>query len=401
MIPTSAMAFTYFFRDSHRRWNCSIRTGVAGVARAGVDPIWDAGCASGAEPYTLAMLLREQMSDQIFRNVRIHATDVDRAVRPANRRGDLSRSRKSSEFRIPFRYRYFQVTDEPGYVQVVDEIRARCRSPGTICFRWRRRADDFSLIVCKNVLLHFDEAERRQVFRMFHGAMRAGGLLATEQTQKMPEGFEGLFEPLRVMPRCIAVWMSPTISRAHIDGSHALRGDRVRKGEFENALCLAGAVCCGSRGEATFFIVSTQGESAMFVKMKTGTKVLAGFSFAMVVAVIVGLVGYVGINKFSGHVEEIGVVRMPSVQALLEIKVGSEQIKNAQRTLLNAGLDSATRQRQSDNMKKRRQVRSRLEDLRGSSADRRGSRALEAVCAGLAGMAERQQRVLPSQPGSR
>jgi methyl-accepting chemotaxis protein len=81
----------------------------------------------------------------------------------------------------------------------------------------------------------------------------------------------------------------------------------------------------------------------MFAKMKTGTKVLAGFGLALMVAVIVGSVGYRGVGKLSGHVTEIGTVRLPSIQALLEIKLGSERIKSAQRTLFNLAADTATR----------------------------------------------------------
>ncbi len=44
----------------------------------------------------------------------------------------------------------------------------------------------FSLILCKNVLLHFNAEQRIQVIDMFHRALRAGGFLVTEQTQKMP-----------------------------------------------------------------------------------------------------------------------------------------------------------------------------------------------------------------------
>ncbi len=89
----------------------------------------------------------------------------------------------------------------------------------------------------------------------------------------------------------------------------------------------------------------------MLGRMKTGTKILAGFGFAVVVAVIVGLVGYAGIQKMSGHVEEIGAVRLPSVQSLLEIRIGSEQIKTAQSTLINLSADEAIRQRQMDDIK--------------------------------------------------
>jgi methyl-accepting chemotaxis protein len=93
----------------------------------------------------------------------------------------------------------------------------------------------------------------------------------------------------------------------------------------------------------------------MFARMKTRTKVLVGFGFAIVVAVVVGLVGYTGINRLSGNIDNVGVVCLPSVQALMDIKVGSEQIKNAERTLLNSSLDYTTRHRQQENVKKARE----------------------------------------------
>lgn len=55
---------------------------------------------------------------------------------------------------------------------------------------------DFGLVLCKNVLLHFSEAQRIEVIRMFHGALMEGGFLAMEQTQKLPGEVEELFEPV-------------------------------------------------------------------------------------------------------------------------------------------------------------------------------------------------------------
>ena len=52
------------------------------------------------------------------------------------------------------------------------------------------------LIVCKNVLLHFNERERIKVIEMFHDALAEGGFFATEQTQKMPKELESMFEPV-------------------------------------------------------------------------------------------------------------------------------------------------------------------------------------------------------------
>ena len=44
----------------------------------------------------------------------------------------------------------------------------------------------YSLVLCKNVLLHFQPPERIEVLRMFHRALAPGGLFASEQTQEMP-----------------------------------------------------------------------------------------------------------------------------------------------------------------------------------------------------------------------
>ena len=65
----------------------------------------------------------------------------------------------------------------------------------------------------------------------------------------------------------------------------------------------------------------------MLARMRTGTKVLLGFAFALAVAVVVGLIGYSEIRGISAQVDELGMQQLPSVQSLLEIRVGSERIK--------------------------------------------------------------------------
>jgi chemotaxis protein methyltransferase CheR len=188
------MAFTFFFRDT-QTLQVLIEQALPVLCGQAFIRIWDAGCANGPEPYTLAMLLRERLSDYVFRNVRIQATDVDRQFGPQIASGIYAEQEVE---RIPaaIRRRYFQPAGEPGFVQVADDIRAKVSFAhhDLLCLKPPR--EDFSLIVCKNVLLHFDEAQRRQVFQMFHRALRPGGLLATEHTQKMPDGLGSLFEPI-------------------------------------------------------------------------------------------------------------------------------------------------------------------------------------------------------------
>jgi chemotaxis protein methyltransferase CheR len=220
------MAFTFFFRDS-QTLELLIEHALPTLCGQAFIRIWDAGCAHGPEAYTLAMMLRQRMSDFVFRNVRIHATDVESQFGPHIAAG-IYAEQEVKRIPHPIRYRYFQMADEPGYVQVVPEIREKVTfvEHDLLCLTPPR--EDFSLIVCKNVLLHFDEARRNQVFRMFHRALRPGGLLATEHTQKMPETLSSLFEPIAGYAQVFRRLDAAETVRSHIDGSHIL-GDRIRK----------------------------------------------------------------------------------------------------------------------------------------------------------------------------
>lgn len=186
------MAFTFFFRDAQ-----TLETLVDqalpvlhGLSRI---RIWDAGCAHGPEPYTLAILLRERMSDFMFRNVRIHATDVDGSFANTVTCGVYPEGELK---RIPGGLfgRYFRPAAEAGHFAVCEELRTKIEFAVHDLLSLKPIREGLSLIVCKNVLLHFSEAQRRDVLAMFHGALREGGLLATEHTQKMPESLSDRFE---------------------------------------------------------------------------------------------------------------------------------------------------------------------------------------------------------------
>jgi PAS domain S-box-containing protein len=93
----------------------------------------------------------------------------------------------------------------------------------------------------------------------------------------------------------------------------------------------------------------------MLKNMKTATKVVVGFGFGILVMVVVGITGYYGISKLTSHIEEIGVVRLPSISGLKDIQIGGERIKTVQRTLLQPDLAIDVRKRQYDNVAKARE----------------------------------------------
>jgi chemotaxis methyl-accepting protein methylase len=69
------MALTFFFRDRHTLQLAldHVLPVMSGFARP---RLWDAGCATGQEPYSLAILRAERMGHFGFRNVQIQATDI-------------------------------------------------------------------------------------------------------------------------------------------------------------------------------------------------------------------------------------------------------------------------------------------------------------------------------------
>jgi chemotaxis protein methyltransferase CheR len=55
---------------------------------------------------------------------------------------------------------------------------------------------DYSLIICKNVLLHFNYEQRIEVLSMYYDMLLPGGLLVMENTQSMPEELSHKFKKL-------------------------------------------------------------------------------------------------------------------------------------------------------------------------------------------------------------
>ena len=188
------MAFSFFFRDPSvidyaAEYLVRFASGRMKVK------VWDAGCAMGQETYTLAIALADKMGQFAFRNLKIDATDYD----SANHFGDAV---EKAEYhfnelkRIPedALRKYFEPADEQNFFRVISKLREQVffRYHDLLSFEPVGMA--YSLIVCKNVLLHFSYEQRIKVIKMFHRALLPGGFMTTEQTQKIPKEVEHLFK---------------------------------------------------------------------------------------------------------------------------------------------------------------------------------------------------------------
>lgn len=190
------MAFTYFFRDL-QTLDLICEHALPSLRSKRYINIWDAGCAMGPEPYTLAMLLRERIGNMYFRNIKIKATDIDGSNLFDNIIQEAEYPKEQIE-RIPkdIFNKYFNESDKPDYYRINDEIKKSVSFQKHDLLTLKTIGTDFGLILCKNVLLHFNELQRIAVIRMFYDSLVDGGYLAMEQTQKLPKEFEKLFEPV-------------------------------------------------------------------------------------------------------------------------------------------------------------------------------------------------------------
>ena len=188
------MGSTFFFRDTHILEHIALRL-LPEIAGRSITKIWDAGCAHGPEPYTLAMILAENLDEAVFQNLTIDATDYD----PGGQFGAIVKNGiyPGEELdRIPrdILDKYFERSmDRDGCYQVKAFLRNRIQYRTHDLLALNPIGGGYSLILCKNVLLHFQYEQRIQVITMFHAALAPGGLFAVEQTQKMPAEIAHLF----------------------------------------------------------------------------------------------------------------------------------------------------------------------------------------------------------------
>lgn len=154
--------------------------------------LWVAGCATGEEVYSLAILLREQM-DKLPSTPRLQvfATDIDEDALGVARLGRYPASLLESV--SPARLARFFVRDGESYT-ISPEIRECCLfSPHNIF-----RDPPFSqidLVSCRNLLIYFNADLQSQVVPLFHYALRPGGYLFLGSAESLTQ-HANLFQPV-------------------------------------------------------------------------------------------------------------------------------------------------------------------------------------------------------------
>jgi|GEM_PF-2491919 len=183
---------TYFFRDA-LQWN-AIRTRVlperiAARANSKTLNIWSAGCSTGEEAYTAAIVLKDVLPDPAW-NVKILGTDISADVIEKARQG-IYREWSFRQTPLHVREDCFEPVS-PASWKVRDVFAAPVRFEH---FNLKtgdypapaRGLEDFDLILCRNVLIYFAREEMDLVLARLTACLAPGGYLALGPAEPFPQ----------------------------------------------------------------------------------------------------------------------------------------------------------------------------------------------------------------------
>jgi chemotaxis protein methyltransferase CheR len=139
---------------------------------------WSAGCASGEEPYTLAMTLLETFGARETAEVKILASDLNTQVLAQARQGVYPLERLAP---LPpeWRRRYFQkgVNHFEGFARLKEGVRRLVEFIRLNFMEPFHFSEEFDVIFCRNVMIYFDRQNQQRLVGQFHQCLRPGGYL--------------------------------------------------------------------------------------------------------------------------------------------------------------------------------------------------------------------------------
>lgn len=136
--------------------------------------VWSAGCSTGEEAYSLAMLISDQLQlDASKATLQLFATDIDERAISVGRAGLYPQAIVTDV--PPTRLRHYFVKEDDHY-RIRKELREK------VLFAKHSLLSDppfsqIDLIVCRNLLIYLDREVQREILQMFHFALRPGGFL--------------------------------------------------------------------------------------------------------------------------------------------------------------------------------------------------------------------------------
>jgi chemotaxis protein methyltransferase CheR len=179
---------TYFFRESPqlRAFSEEILPELReALADRKVIRIWSAGCSTGEEPYTIAILLLESGDWWRDWQVEILGSDINQRVLHTARKGVYKRS--AHRVTSPEMLAKYFIEEEKGNYRIADRVRE------LVSFSYLNLLDPYKtslisnmdIIFCRNVIIYFDKEAKKKVIESFYEKLRKGGYLLLGHSESL------------------------------------------------------------------------------------------------------------------------------------------------------------------------------------------------------------------------
>jgi chemotaxis protein methyltransferase CheR len=188
---------TEFFRDPevYQAIKTKLFPVLSGVEGTKIK-VWCAGCSTGEEPYSVAMMLKEWTFTQPGMDFEIFATDVDTASIRTGEKGEypVESLRKLTRNQIT---RWFHL--EGPKARVVSDLKRHIRfKTYDLLSDWASDLSDFHLVLCRNLLIYLTSSQQQRLYERFAGILTPGGHLILGLT-------ETLLGPARKYFHCVDI----------------------------------------------------------------------------------------------------------------------------------------------------------------------------------------------------
>jgi chemotaxis protein methyltransferase CheR len=191
MIEALTTNVTRFFREAHHFEHLKTRVLpalVAGARRGQRVRIWSAGCSTGEEPYSIALTILLLMPDASQFDIKVLATDIDTNVLHRGMEG-LYTEKSLISIDSTTRARWFDdagtVADEPAWRVGHDLQDLISFRRANLIGKWPMKGP-FDVIFCRNTVIYFDEAARKQIWNKMVSLLAPGGHLYIGHSERMP-----------------------------------------------------------------------------------------------------------------------------------------------------------------------------------------------------------------------
>jgi chemotaxis protein methyltransferase CheR len=177
---------TSFFRES-AHFEYLKRHVLPGLRARGTPArLWSAGCSSGEEPYSLAMLLTEEWAARAYGSARILATDLSTRVLAKAKAAEYEEATVADLDRLRLSRHFEVVQDTP-----VRRYRVRSTVRGMVAVArlnlmgpWSMKGP-FDVIMCRNVMIYFDAATQERLVNRFWDLLAPGGSLLVGHSESL------------------------------------------------------------------------------------------------------------------------------------------------------------------------------------------------------------------------